>query len=239
MNTGKTTESGSSGWSARKRLDRLLLLAIVSVLGLGLLLWYVVANRQGDSEAEMCRRCGSTRLISRGRVKGSRSVAYVYRSPTYNQCSHDWQIGWLASYQPPIPTGVVILVRQDGRYGAFVMRRQIPSPERVEYAWWLCADGASDFRASQNLVTSEGEAFVNGRMLAPIRFGPFSVGWSSSEPGAGFLYYRHVPCEDVASTDLHFCVTTEHSIENIDASDPKWDYRAFWAPEANEGRLRD
>jgi len=150
----------------------------------------------------------------------------------------------------PVSDGDVVLVKKGNAYGAFILRHQQPGPEmvtgsgpppaaptqlvpraseRVEYTWYFRSDGRGTFQPSEERRVERGYAKKAARTNMPpfraIRFGPFSVGWSSASPGYGWLYYPRFNDEEVLRDDQRFCVTGETDITRIDARDHRWVYK--------------
>jgi len=215
-----------SGESSDRFLVALVLL--IPLTASAALLWYLgfgaVERCSARSSSYTCRICGSTRSVGRNYLLGYIPLrgreAIHYRSPAFATCNHDWSSGISCAVRQPVPDGILVLVRQDAAYGAFVLRNQKASPERAEYQWWYRPDGLGVFDANDPSV-------ITGHGTTPgIEFGPFSISWSTHGDGSGWLYYRHWPGDAVKPEDLHLCVTDHHSIEGIDAAESKWKYKA-------------
>ena len=120
-----------------------------------------------------------------------------------------------------VPDNVVVLARKNGKYGAFIMRKQRTTlwGERAEYDWWFQSDGSGIFDTNISTTSS-------GHGTTPrIAFGNiFSITWSIRRKGIGYLYYWRSLLPESASNDLHLCVTDLSSIDGIDATDLKWKY---------------
>ncbi len=176
------------------------------------------------SSAYTCECCGSTRSLDRKYILGyipcKAVVRITYKSPGYASCHHRWTLGVSCSPPKPVPDGTVVLVKEDGKYGAFVLRNQTSSPEHAEYDWWYQADGTGILDTNSPTVTT-------GHGSTPkIRFGSFLLGWSAHATGSGWLYYRHNAGDSIASNDLHLCITDLSSVTGIDGALPKWTYKA-------------
>ena len=171
-----------------------------------------------------CGRCGSTQSVDRkyflGYIPRPITVQITYRSPGYESCPHEWHTGVSFSPPDPVPDDVVVLIRENGRYGAFILRHQTSSPERAEYDWWYPTDGSGLFATNSPTVSS-------GHGTTPdIKFGSFNLDWSVRTTGSGWLYFKHCVGEQVGSNDLHLCLTNLKSVSGIDAADTKWKYKA-------------
>ena len=180
--------------------------------------------RSFSSSAYTCKLCGSTRSVDRQYIMGyfpkQTAVRVTYESPRFSSCTHDWNSGVSCSPPNPVPDGMVVLVRENGKYGAFILRNQTSSPERAEYDWWYQSDGTGSLDTNSTTVSS-------GRGTTPkIAFGSFNLSWSAHSTGSGWLYYKHSAGDSVTSNDLHLCITDLSSIAGVDAADVEWEYKA-------------
>ena len=113
----------------------------------------------------------------------------------------------------PIPDSIIILVRKDESVGAFIPTSQTIVPEQVTYEWLYRTDGKHGLSARDPAVKS-------GRATATsITFGPFSIEWSGSDKGWGWVYY------DDADDPQQLCVTGRQSFIGLNPDDEKWDFR--------------
>jgi len=175
-----------------------------------------------------CENCGSTRVI-KGYPWGRETI--LYRSPTFRGCQHRWRWGVSAAAKPPVSDGTIILLKKGATFGACIIENQSMRPERVQYRWYFRSDGKGTFRNADAAAfhTGEGEA-------ERITFGPFDLGWSGHAPGSGYVYYSFFPGKHVEPSDQKMCITDVTDIEDIDATDSKWVYRASPSdPEDNGG----
>jgi len=173
---------------------------------------------------QTCERCASTRQQDTtyllGVIPRAGKWAIGYKSPRFAGCSHQWSDGIHMAVPNAVPDGVVVLVRQDQSYGAFILKDQNTVPETTNYSWYYRPFGKGPLDPSSPSV-QHGE----GRG-SPIEFGPFSVSWSGASPGRGWLYYKCAPGAPISRADLHLCVTSETDIKKVDPADPKWVYKA-------------
>ena len=173
---------------------------------------------------ETCEKCGSTRERQTTYVlgvipkPGKWTVRYV--SPSFSTCKHKWSAGIHMAVPNPIPDGVVVLVRQGGQYGAFILENQESEPETTDYRWYFRPFGKGPIRPDDPSVQS------GTGTGSPIVFGPFRVSWSVSGTGTGSLHYKRGPGDPISPQDLHLCVTGETHITKVDPADPKWVYKA-------------
>ena len=122
--------------------------------------------------------------------------------------------------EPSVPNGVIVLIKKDRAYGAFVLRDQQYEPAGLIYEWYYRMDGKGTFTAE------EASSFKSGRETSgPIAFGPFHLCWSPSPEGTGCLEYWHLPGARGTPRDQKICVTDATNVETIDATDSKWTYR--------------
>jgi hypothetical protein len=187
---------------------------LLFVLGATLVLYALplvgLGPRTSRSSFFTCSLCGSTKQVDRKYVLGyiPRQVAETirYKSPGFDTCNHVWSPGISVSPDKPVPNNVVVLVHENGQYGAFFLRRQSVSPGIAEYDWWYRMDGGSLFDTNNSAVMS-------GHGSTPrIRFGSFNISWSSHDNESGWLMYKHAAGDVVAPQDLHLCITERDSV---------------------------
>jgi hypothetical protein len=182
------------------------------------------APKSFSSSAFTCKICGSTKYINSKYILGyipMKSVEKIeYKAPNFSSCSHEWENGISSAYPNPIADSRVVLVRKSGKYGAFILRNQSIEPERAEYEWWYQADGSGKLNKSLNTVST-------GQGVTPrIRFMDFDISWSGNTESQGWIYYEHSPGDKVAHDELHICITELKTVDDLDAADPKWHYKA-------------
>lgn len=136
-----------------------------------------------------------------------------------------------SSATPSVPDGRVVLVKKGAVFGALILRNQcMTDQEKGEYEWYYRTDGKGTFSRKERNSFRHGFGKVSGRD-APgphnesITFGPFVVGWSGHMEGAGWLYYGRFPNEKIADDDVRICITSETSVEKVNATDSKWIYK--------------
>src|ERR1017187_572052 len=173
---------------------------------------------------ETCKLCKSTRVITWTSLIGPYLVTglhtnILYKSPSFASCQHQWEAGVSFGLGESTPNGKVVVVRLGDSCGAFILTNQFLNPERMEFTWYLRTDGKSVFDAQDPAVTT---GTGSG---SKIRFGPFSVSWSSAEDGRGWIYYQHFPGDTITSNSVRICVTDLGTITAINASDPKWIFK--------------
>ncbi len=130
--------------------------------------------------------------------------------------------GVSSAIESPVPNGEVVLLVKGKAIGALILTTQSVTPERVSYTWHYRTDGGGTFHAAEAGRFQSGQA----KDATRISFGPFSVGWSAHDDHSGYLYYPRMPGEPVTADDVRICVTRERDLEQIDAFDPKWIFRA-------------
>lgn len=197
-----------------------------ALVGVSLLL-VVLFNVRRQQGAYTCEVCGSTKDVSRffrfnffsgtfGLFCTSTVDRIEYASPLYDTCVHKWTLGIHDEYPSSVSDGVVVLVRHAGVYGAFILTQQQSKPVQARYQWWYRTDGHGRFDESTNVLTGILDTGIreNGMPVA-IEFGPFVVPWSLSAPGMGWIYFND---------ETELCLTTNRSIQDLDATDPRWSY---------------
>lgn len=121
----------------------------------------------------------------------------------------------------PVADGEIVLVRQGNLFGAFIPIEQNGRHRgTVTYRWYYRTDGLGVFDESDERVVT-GSGTLSGH-FPTIEFGPFSIQWSHSTTGWGWVSSGH---SDVAPDDVRFCLTRLRSIEGIDARDERYLYR--------------
>lgn len=177
-------------------------------------------QRGQSNKYQTCTMCDSTRVVDS--MTGER---ILYRSLKFAHGEHVWRDGISLAVPDPVPSGVVVLVRrvppdsEQANYGAFVLTNQT-SAERMSYRWYFRSDGSGVLDPNDAAVRS-GEARDRRR----LEFGPFTISWSGSVEGAGYVYYdnfAHMPAE---KNTTYICVTAEKDLNGINAADPKWVYK--------------
>ena len=173
-----------------------------------------------------CTSCGSTKYVFLKYflkyIPITTSDQIIYKAPSVSSCTHVWKTGVSISSLTPVPDGDVVLIRKNGKYGAFILRNQEIEPEQAEYEWWVQSDGSGNLDKSSKAV-STGRGISTGYN---IKFLDFDIDWSGNSKGRGWLYYKYKPGEKVSKNDLHFCITKLKSLKGVDAADPKWNYKA-------------
>lgn len=176
-----------------------------------------------------CTKCGSTRHVDKKYylkyIPITTSDRIVYKASGVSTCAHNWQPGISKAEPYPVLDGYVVLVRRNGKYGAFILNNQKITPQQGEYEWWCQADGSGNLdKPSKTLSTDSG--IISRKFRDNIEFADFKLSWSASSQGRGCLYYNHFPGETPAIDDVYFCITTLKSLKGVDAADSKWEYKA-------------
>jgi hypothetical protein len=132
------------------------------------------------------------------------------------------------NYPSRIKNNQVILVRQNGNYGAFFLVSQTETMNKgsqVTLQYYYRTDGGPNLDPSDpnvlrgvDTVSSFGNPFIS--------FGNFQVKWSFSANGVGSIYYNRSPQESPKPDDLYLAVTSLSSLEGLNAADPRWNYRS-------------
>jgi hypothetical protein len=178
-------------------------------------------QREYGPRHQTCSVCGSTRTVEE--IAGER---ILYRSARFGHGEHAWRDGVSAGVDPPVASGVVVLVRrvppdaERTHYGAFILTKQSSDPERMSYRWFVRSDGSGILDPKDAAVQS-GE----GRDQKRLEFGPFRISWSGSADNTGYLYYEHFAHDQAEKNTTYICVTAEKDVSGIDAADPKWVYK--------------
>jgi len=113
-------------------------------------------------------------------------------------------------------------VRENGIYGAFVLREQKTSPESAQYSWWYSRDGNGILDNSNVMHGVSQTVQPQNGVASLIEFGPFAISWSAASKGQGWLYYKNLP--GMSENDFHICVTRKISIDGMNATNPQWNY---------------
>lgn len=182
------------------------------------------APKSFSSSAFTCKICGSTKYINTRYILGYIPIKsdekIKYRAPNFSSCNHEWESGISSAYPDPIADGRVVLVRENGKYGAFILHNQGVEPEKAEYEWWHQSDGSGNLNKSLKTVSF-------GRGVTPrISFMDIDISWSGRTVGEGWIYYKHSPADNVNRDELHICITELKSVDGINAADPKWHYKS-------------
>ena len=176
-----------------------------------------------------CTKCGSTRHVYKKYylkyIPVTKSDRIVYKASGASTCAHKWQPGISKAAPTPVMDGEIVLVRKNGKYGAFILRNQKNNPDYCEYDWWYQADGSGNFDKASKTVSSDSETMTK-RFRDNIVFMDFTLSWSARRKGQGCLYYNHFPGEKPAKNDVYFCITKLKSLKGVDAADSKWKYKA-------------
>lgn len=174
-----------------------------------------------------CSLCGSTKAITES--GGKRTEQIDYRSPTFARCPHVWQEGVNDFAEPPIADGRIILVKRGKNLGALILRNQQVRPTHADFTWYCRTDGKGTFRKCDAglFQTSHGSSGRNTSPVQDFSFGPFSVKWSATDAGKGVVAYPKYPEGAMSTSNTLICPTNETDIEKIDATDPKWLYKAY------------
>lgn len=173
-----------------------------------------------------CSLCGSTKTVTKSGGRSSETVAY--RSPRYSVCPHVWKEGISPFAEPPIADGSIVLVKRGRALGALILKNQKLTPAHTDFVWCYRADGKGTFRKRDIGLfrTGSGSSSSKARLMERLKFGPFSVVWYSSEDGKGVVSYAEYPGGAMTNRDTLICPTNETDIKKIDATDPKWLYKA-------------
>jgi len=144
-----------------------------------------------------------------------------------------WHLGYIEFIRHngvpgAVKDGQVVLVKNGDVYGMFILRKQMMEPEGAHYDWFYRSDGKGSFGIKDKGRFQQGLGVCGSSSNFPgyaIRFGPFTVNWSGHEDGSGWLYYGRFSDEKVQAGDIKICVTKEKDPSQIDAADPKWQYK--------------
>lgn len=135
-----------------------------------------------------------------------------------------------------LPTGLILLVRHEGRYGA-VQAIDQASQRRgafIRYIWWYQPDGSGSFineNAQSGFASTREEG---GRAADPppqleigpgrptrLTIGPIELEWSVASDGSGWVYYGP---SSTPTEGYELCVTDCIDIASINATDPAFDF---------------
>lgn len=119
----------------------------------------------------------------------------------------------LAANAVRLPTGLILLVRYNGKYGALQAVDQ-SSKERgsfIKYAWWYQPDDLMNFiTGSPQFGFGETAEGIVGQ--PPIlKIGPINLSWSICSESSGWVYFGQGP----TSADYELLVTNEISITSV------------------------
>lgn len=124
---------------------------------------------------------------------------------------------------------IVLLRKGPNCYGAFIPTSQHIMPDKLKYRWYYRTDGKGTFKRSEAAEYKSGSGVGVDDSHVPwlmARFGELGVGWSCHQVGEGHVYYSKFSNDPVSLDDERICITKETNIEKIDATDPKWVYKA-------------
>jgi hypothetical protein len=117
-----------------------------------------------------------------------------------------------------IPTGPILIVRHQGKYGAVQATEQVVGQDgnSVHYVWWYQPDGSGSF-TNENTWTGIGEdrEHPEGGPDTVLQIGPFTLQWSAYKDGYGYVYYHHPNHRDIV---YDLIVTRKKDISNVDAA---------------------
>jgi hypothetical protein len=152
----------------------------------------------------------------------------MYKSPTFDTCSHKWIDGIDTDVHPPIPDRRIVLVKKGTTLGAFILRNQNTAPDRLIFDWYYRNDGKGTFRPGEAKSFVMGKGSKTAIKYGPfnaVKFGSFNITWYGNSPGMGTLVYQRYPGEAISSDDTRICPTIETDITKVDAADNKWIYK--------------
>ena len=118
-----------------------------------------------------------------------------------------------------LPTGLILLVRHKGRYGALQAVDQTAEKrgEFIKYAWWYQPDNSVDLLTG-NSQSGFGEAFF-GQAIARhpssspmLKIGSINIFWTTGGEGAGWVYFGP---NIQPSPDYELLLTNEIDITKI------------------------
>ena len=123
-----------------------------------------------------------------------------------------------------LPTGPILVVRHDGKYGAIRALRQTPPDEgkSIRYMWWFQPDGSSSFT---NSTTQTGYNEVHEYHSSPtpiLHIGSIELEWSGLDENFGYVYFGS---SSSPSSEYELGSTSETDISKVDASRLE-----FWRP---------
>ncbi len=126
----------------------------------------------------------------------------------------------------PLNDGAIVLLRTGGTRGAFILAHQTQSPELTDYQWFLRSDGKGTF--------DPGDPAVKTGMVTratDVRFGPFTVDWSTAGNGRGYVYYPWGRGLVLMGRLISMpggpmlALTSETNITKVDANSKQWAFR--------------
>lgn len=212
-------------------------LVVLAVAGIGILILGITQFRPpalnltqhitGSPNARwhQCVHCLSVR---RGASAGG---TVTVRSTAYGDCRHRWAplLSNSISWDSPVETRRLVLLRNTRCYGAMMMTAQRDDPDPfVEYEFWYRSDGSA-------LLDPRSDAVVHGTgriagFVGRISVGPLEIDWGSQSTSAGWLEYSHglfnLPSPDGTGVCLTDLVGAEALQGGLDASSPQWRYRS-------------
>ena len=115
------------------------------------------------------------------------------------------------------PDDLIILVRHEGKYGAFKATEQRHTDSRnfIKYEWWYQPDDAMNF--TEGADSGSGEAWESDPLNPPlIKIGPINLSWSICGNNLGYAYFRS---SSIPPDKFDLCATDKTHIELIDISD--------------------
>ncbi len=84
------------------------------------------------TQYEHCEKCGSCRELPSldlfGCIPLKRRSDVFYKSKGFASCSHEWDRGISSAHPDRVPGGRIVLLRKEGKYGAFILRNQTRMP---------------------------------------------------------------------------------------------------------------
>lgn len=183
-----------------------------------------------DSAADLSARVGHAvhnwEREQWGQQSNPRQQEQLEQSPALTDQQHREGNGLL------LPTGVILLVRYNGRYGAVQavdQRYQSLREEYIRYAWWYQPDGTGIF-TSPTTEAGFGEVrfgyqereeqpniwnVTQGPEGQWLHIGPIRLMWSAGGNGQGWVYFGE---SSNASPEYELLITNEIDITRIDAT---------------------
>lgn len=120
-----------------------------------------------------------------------------------------------------LPSGLILCVRYQGRYGALQPVEQIGEQRAlgqqalIRYAWWYQPDGSGVF-TTPTAQRGFGEAREGNPASEPVlEIGPMRLYWSTGGPGFGWVYYGP---STVPSPDYELGATNQVDISRVEAT---------------------
>jgi len=109
-----------------------------------------------------------------------------------------------------IRDGSITVVRTDSYYGAFKPLQQTSTEAdgTIEYQWWYQPNGSGLF-LGPSVITGYGAASETGDTDRNLRIGPWSIQWSKSGPGTGWVYYA------APGLEFQFAVTNFSTVHEL------------------------